>query len=407
MEIRPILSTLKHNKTGALLIAAQVALTLAIISNATFVIRDRLAIAERLTGVDDETRVITQRPILNSKINLDTLQRVDLDALRALPGVESASVVNQVPLGRSGWNSSLALENKPSAPTVNAGMYFDGGDLLKTFGLKLIEGRAFTADEITVVDPETSVDGPSLAIVTLDFAKAMFGESPSYVGKTFYEGNSAEAQAMQVVGVIERLQTPWAQSGPQNLYNVVRPMRLLTPYNYYAVRAQPGAEAQVRKAMDEALAKNEPDRVSTGTFSIGELRDKRYRGERAVAWLLMSVTGFLLIVTASGIVGMVSLWVNLRRKQIGVRRALGATKADIVRYFLTENAIITSAGIVAGVIAARALNALLMQELSVPRLPWENVLGGIILLAFLGLGSVLWPAIRASRLSPALATRSI
>jgi len=137
------------------------------------------------------------------------------------------------------------------------------------------------------------------------------------------------------------------------------------------------------------------------------MRDRRYRGERALAWLLVSVTVFLLGVTASGIVGMASLWVNLRRKQIGVRRALGATRGDIVRYFLTENLLITSAGIAVGVLAAWGLNGVLMSELSVPRLPLEYLAVGVLLMLLLGVIAVLGPALRAAQLSPALATRSV
>lgn len=407
MEIRPILSALRHNLTGALLIAAQVALTLAIISNSASVIRDRLAVSQRDSGVDAESRIITQRPILFSQIDLANLIRTDLDALRAIPGVESVTITNQVPMGRSGWSSTFATERVPTAPSQSAGLYFDGGRLLETFGLKLIEGRGFRDDEIVDIDPQQQNPPPTGVLLTRRLAEALFPGQSQFVGRVFYQGNSPDAEEMRVIGVIERFTTPWAQTGPSNEYAVVFPARYLNPFNVYAVRAAPGAEAEVRKAMEAALEKNEPGRVSNGQYSIQEMRDRRYRGERALAWLLVSVTVFLLGVTASGIVGMASLWVNLRRKQIGVRRALGATRGDIVRYFLTENLLITSAGIVVGVLAAWGLNGLLMSELSVPRLPLDYLLAGVLLMLLLGVIAVLGPALRAAKLSPALATRSV
>lgn len=408
MEIRPILSALLRNKTGALLIAAQVALTFAIVVNAAYVIRDRLATAARPSGVDDENRVLTLRFAMTSEQNLDVLQQRDLAALRSLPDVESASVTNHVPLGQGGWSAGFALERTNSSPNISAGMTFDDGSLLKTYGVKLLEGRYFSPEEIAVIDPATSRDNPPIVLITQEFAKKMFPDAASAVGKTFYLGNSADAPAVTVIGVIGRLQTPWAQLRENHLFTVVFPQRLLQSYNPYVIRLRPGAGESARQTVLDTLAKNDPDRVVLkGLQSIAELRATRYRGEHAVAGLLIAVTAFLLLVTASGIVGMVSLWVNLRRKQIGVRRALGATRLDIVRYFVTENLLITSAGVIAGVIAARGLNVVLMRNMSLPELPWAGLAAGAFALLLLGLLSVMGPAMRASRLSPALATRSI
>lgn len=409
MEIRPILSALSRNKTGAFLIAAQIALTFAITVNAAYVIRDRLATAARPSGVDDEQRVVTVRYTMTSSQNLDALQQRDLVSLRGLPGVESASITNQVPLGGGGWSGSMAAGNTRAAPSVNAGMIFDDGSLLKTLGVKVIEGRYFTPDEVMVIDPETSRDTPPVVLITRALAKALFPNEASVLGKTLYQGNTPDAPAMRIIGVIDHIETPWAQTSEKHLNSVVFPQRLLQPYNYYVMRLKPGALETTKQAVLDALAKNDPDRVASGdgVVSIEKLRAKRYRGEHAVAGLLIAVTAFLLIVTASGIVGMASLWVNLRRKQIGVRRALGATRGDIVRYFVTENLLITGAGVVTGVIAAQMLNAALLRQMSLPQLPWSGLAFGVVALALLGVGSVMGPAVRASKLSPALATRSV
>lgn len=412
MEIRPIMSALMRNKTGALLIAAQVALTFAIVVNAAFVIRDRVATAARPSGVDDEDRVMSVRYAMPSVQNLDALQQQDLATLRALPEVESAAITNQVPMGQGGWSGGFAALNQRDAPSVSAGMVFDAGGLLETFGVRVLQGRYFTPEEIILIDPDTSRDTAKVALVTEAFAKALYPDvaagTASPVGKTLYLGNSPDSPALTIIGVIGVLQTPWAQLGESHLYSVVFPQRMLLPYNHYVVRFKPGIGDSARETVLNALAKNDPDRVSNqGMQSIREYRERRYRGETAVANLLMAVTVFLLVVTASGIIGMVSLWVSLRRKQIGVRRALGATKADIVRYFVTENLLITSLGIVLGVVAARALNAALTHSMTLPPIPWQGLAVGALILLVLGLCAALGPALRASRLSPALATRSI
>jgi putative ABC transport system permease protein len=140
--------------------------------------------------------------------------------------------------------------------------------------------------------------------------------------------------------------------------------------------------------------------------SMEENRFDLYRNDRAIAWMLATVTVLLLLVTASGIVGMATLWVNQRRKQIGVRRALGARKLDILRYFITENFLITSGGVVAGLVLAVALNQLLVSQLELTKLPIMYLAVGSVVLWLVGIAAVYAPAWRASSISPAVATRS-
>src|SRR5687768_5688102 len=144
MEIRPILSAMMRNKTAPLLIAAQVALTLAIVCNALYIIRDRLATAARPTGADEqnlaEIRFYPHRQITD----IQDMQRRDIEAIKAIPGVLAATWVNQIPLGQSSWNyGGLTTERGQTNSNVGATFYFDGeGDsLLETLGLRLVEGR--------------------------------------------------------------------------------------------------------------------------------------------------------------------------------------------------------------------------------------------------------------------------
>jgi putative ABC transport system permease protein len=146
--------------------------------------------------------------------------------------------------------------------------------------------------------------------------------------------------------------------------------------------------------------------VVTRTRAVSEMRAERYRADNALAWMLVTVSVLLLLITASGIVGMASLWVTQRRKQIGVRRALGARRIDILRYFITENFMITSAGVAAGLLIALGLNQLLVSQLEMPRLPAGYLLGGAAIFWALGVMAVYGPAWRAASISPATATRS-
>ena len=141
--------------------------------------------------------------------------------------------------------------------------------------------------------------------------------------------------------------------------------------------------------------------------SSEEDRNNRYRNERALAWMLIAVSALLLLVTASGIVGMTTLRVAQRRKQIGVRRALGARRIDILRYFITENIVITTGGIFAGVVLAVLLNQVLVSQLELPKLPIVYLAIGMGVLWLLGIAAVYGPAWRAASIPPATATRSV
>ena len=408
MEIRPILSSLLRNKTGALLIAAQVALSLAIVANALYIIKDRLALAARTSGVADETSLfrlgVAQMKDPDSAEGKLAIQDRNYDLIRGIPGVASVARTNQAPLSRSGWNMGLSLDTKQAETTTNTAMYFGQDSMVKTFGLKLVEGRDFVADDVETIDPEKTQSLGRTIIITQVLAKKLF-PTASAVGKTIYLGTGADAFPMLIVGVVEKLQTPWANVGERGELSTIIAARRVESYGMFVVRAEPGQRDRVMKDVEAALAKT-PGQVVIGTETTEKDRIDLYRDDRAIAFMLITVTVLLLLVTASGIVGMATLWVNQRRKQIGVRRALGARKIDVLRYFITENLMITTGGIVAGLLLAIGLNQLLVSQLELNKLPLGYLAVGALTLWVIGVLAVYGPAWRASGISPAIATRS-
>lgn len=406
MEIRPILSAMLRAKTAPLLIAAQVALTLAIVCNALYIIRDRLEMAARPTGADEqnlfELRFYPHRPIADIK----GLQLRDVETLRAIPGVVSAAWVNQIPLGRSGWNWGGLTADREHGSQLTATYYFSGESVVETFGLQLIEGRDFLPEEYYDLDPSKEQRNPTVLIVTRALAEKLFPGETRFVGRSFFMGSSPEAESARIVGVVEKLQTPYGQTDDSVENSMIGPVRYIDPYTRYAIRTEPGAQDRVMAEAEKALVALSKDRVLLNTRSFAEARAERYAGERMLAGLLVAVSAFLLLITASGIVGMASLWVNQRRKQIGVRRALGARQWDILRYFLVENVLITTSGVIFGLALALALNDFLVRQLELPRLPGSYLGIGMAVMWLLGLAAVLGPAWRATRVPPAVATRT-
>ena len=174
----------------------------------------------------------------------------------------------------------------------------------------------------------------------------------------------------------------------------------------YILRTRPGDRAQVLAAAIAALRKVDPRRVVTTSRSFDEVRRKFFQEDRAMAGILVGVIIALLVVTALGIVGLASFWVAQRRRTIGVRRALGATRRNILNYFQTENFLLATIGIALGMVLAYAINLYLMTHYELPRLPALYFPVGALALWLIGQGAVLGPALRAAAVPPVVATRS-
>ena len=410
MEIRPILSALMRSKTGAILVAVQVALSLAILANALHIVNVRQEVAARPSGVAAEGDVFhllarNLRPLGHNEEL--ALQKRLAAAARAVPGVVSVAQVSQVPLSRNGSNSGFAASRKQENSSAVAAVYITPDSLIKTWGLTLLEGRDFTPAEIVEIDQNVTEEFPPQVIVTRAMAEKIHPGGGSALGMPLFLGIGEGAQQLQVVGVVERLQSQGAEVGDKGEYSVLFPVRLTGDGDtLLTIRAEAGQRDRVMKEAEQAIRAATPDKLILRLRTLDEDRDTRYRADRAMSWMLITVSALLLLVTASGIVGIASLWVTQRRKQIGVRRALGARRIDILRYFLTENFMITSVGVAAGVVLALALNQLLVSQLEMARLPLPYLLGGALVFWLLGLGAVYGPAWRAASISPATATRS-
>ena len=407
MDIRPILSTLSRHKTAASLIVLEIALSCAIICNAVFLISQRLERMQRPTGMADSELVRINVAGIGEDENADALVKQDIAALRNLPGVEAATSLNHVPFDNSSWNSSISLQPEQPMPNLNSAVYL-GENLVHTLGLRIVEGRDFKPDEYAdweaLNEPDSKLTVPA-AILTREVAEKLFpGESA--IGKNIYSWNADDAPH-RVVGVVERLIRPNDNGGPaESGYSMLLPVHNVT-MGRFALRTEPGRRAEVQKAAVAALERNSARRIILREGPFTEVIDTYYRQDRSMAWLLVAVCIALLVVTALGIVGLASFWVQQRTKQIGVRRALGATRAQILRYFQTENFLLATLGIVLGMLLAYAINQLLMGKYELPRLPLLYLPVGAVALWLLGQIAVYWPARRAASVPPALATRSV
>lgn len=407
MEIRPILSTLRRHKTAAALIVLEIALTCAIICNALFLIVERLDRMNIPSGIVENELVRIQAASLRQLGDDDALDKSVtteyLDTLRRVPGVSQVAVSSQIPFGNSSNNSGVRLSQDQNNNTLNATVYMDGGTLLETFGLRLISGRDFNADEyqdMSVVEKSGDSGRINGAIINRAMAEKLF-PGQNAVGKAFYSWGNAPTP---IIGVVEELIRP--NNGGLGQYSMIFPIRRYDAGLNYVLRTEPSRRAEVLKSAVDALKRADPNVLVVEQNTFGELRQKFFEQDRAMAWMLVAVIVALLVVTALGIVGLASFWVQQRTRQIGVRRALGATKGQILRYFQVENFLLATLGIVLGMTLAFGTNQLLMAKYELPRLPLFYLPLGALTLWLLGQIAVFGPARKAASVPPAIATRS-
>lgn len=406
MHIIPILHTLRRHRTAAALIILEIAVTCAIVCNAVFVIQERLARMDRPSGIVEEELLRIQVAGIGQSDDAGAVTLQDFAAIRGLSGVKSVATTNMIPFGNSSWNSTIStIHNDPNG--VNAAMYMGSPDLLETLGVQLVGGRDFQADEYVELKAVQQNKSKMASVIVTKGTAERFWPNENALGKKLYIWGD---DPLTVVGIVERIARPNEGGGSAADSGISVFMPIDTPFNVggnYLIRIDPAQRAPVLAAIDSTLNRVNPNRIILEKQTFAEVRAKFFRKDRSMAYLLLGVSIALLIITALGVIGLASFWVQQRTRQIGIRRALGATKRDIVHYFQVENFILATIGIVLGMVLAYAINLWLMDKYNVPRLPGEFLPIGALLLWCLGQIAVLGPALRAAGIPPAIATRSV
>lgn len=404
MQIGPIFRSLLRNRARFVLIVLEVALTLAIVANSISLILDARRQIAQPSGFDDAKVVLVQsRPFaraLREQKAMTASVEQDLRVLRALPGVEAATATSFRPWA-GGGSSTAVLQPGFKDRTVGTQTYIADGELMRVLGLRWVAGRTFTADEVAA---GTSADGPAASVVvTKSLADRLYPKGDA-LGKrleyTYGEGSST------IVGIVDPFFNPYGGSTPDDV--AFFEPGIAGSYNRgsrYLVRAH-GHPARQVAAIEAALLKAENGR-NLETSTLVEEQEGFHGRDRILVGSLNAVMGLLVGVTALGIVGITSFSVAERRRQIGTRRALGATKMEVVRHFLIENGLVTTIGIALGIALAYALNVALVSGVAGAKLAWPVLAAGALLLWAIGLASALGPALRAAQVAPALATRNV
>lgn len=404
LNLRPLLSSLLRSPTGAILVTLQVAITLAVLVNAAFLVSQRIARIERPTGIDTGDTFGIILGGISNKFNVRRAQSEDLAYLRSLPGVISAAVADGIPMtGMGSYNSRFWRH--PGQRGISELSNVQQGDaqaLLKTLGVPLIAGRDFRPDEIQPLPAGAPSRPPSEIILTRSLARALFPRGGA-LGKTIYD---SEGDPMTVIGISADFMG--AVGGGPAFHNALLP---ITPGQggFYAllVRTQPGRRDELMRAAKRHIGASHHYGVIARTITLAAAKSGYESSSRNVAIFLTAVTSLMLIVCCLGIFGLATFNVGSRTRQIGTRRAVGARKRDIVAHFLVENALILTAGALLGSVLALIVGHWLSLHYGLPRLDLGYLLGGLLVLCVVGELAAWQPARKAAAVPPSVATRTV
>jgi putative ABC transport system permease protein len=409
VAIKAVCKALLRSPAGPLLLAAQVALSLMIFANVAYVVFVRFETTGRPTGIDLPNIFWFSTEGYGRDFNQQSVTQPDLQYLNSLPNVISASASNTVPQTFDALRSLVSASPRLEGSKREAILYLMTERAVETLGLHLVQGRGFDQEAMPPLESSSQPQRPfgSEVIITEALANKLFGSSRNALGKPLYfsmlDGGSAT-----IVGVVAVMQAGAYFAPGADFINEVAlvPAAPAGRGTKYLVRTNPGARDQVMTRVRREFEPLQPLRYIDHMEGIATTAATMREADRHGAIVLAVLSSFVLAVTMLGLFGFASFAVTSRTKEIGTRRAIGATRSDIVNHFLFDNWLITSVGIAVGSVITLAFALQLSMLLELPRLPLAFLIGSMVLIWLAGLLAALLPALRGARVPPAVATRT-
>jgi putative ABC transport system permease protein len=384
------------------LVGSEIALAVVLLVGAGLMMKSLLRLMQVNLGFDP-TNVLTMTVVLPAGKYTDPNRMVAYyqqaqERLAALPGVTGAGAVSQLPL-QPGNTTRFIVEGEPAPPPgqeTEANIRVASANYFQALGIPLAQGRNFAEND--------KADATRVVIVNQSLAEKLFS-GRSAVGRRLLFP-SFPNQSVEIVGVVGDVKTT-------GLDQAVRPV-LYYPFTQNAsiatnlvLRAKADAAAVANAARNECRAL-EPDVAIFNVQTMETLIEQTPAAfmRRAPAWLTGIFAGVALLLAALGVYGVVSYSVSQRTREIGVRMALGARRADILKLVLRQGLSLTLIGVATGTVAALALtrwlDSLLYEVSARDPLTFALVIGALTLVALL---ACYIPARRAAKVEPVVSLR--
>ena len=381
------------------LVTAQVALSFLLLFGAGLFVRSLQNLKTTETGVALDNLVAFQvSPALSGYTNerAAIFDRDLLDRLRATPGIKSAAFASVPILAGDEWDSSMAVEghNPKDGEDMQAFMNALSPGYFETMNIKLLEGRDFR--------PSDAGPRPTVAIVNRKFAEHFF-KGRSAVGKRLGRGGGPNAKlTIEIIGVV----ADSLYEGPrEGVHRQVFVPNWGNGSAVYYVRTMAGSTATYNQIRNE-VSQLDASMPVYGMKTVESQLDETLLTDRLIA-MLSAGFGLLATLLASvGLYGVMAFVVARRRKELGIRLALGAQPGFVIWLVMREVLLLLAIGLLIGVPAALALGRYVASQLYniEPQDP-AIAITTVALLSLVSAAAGLIPAHRASRIDPILALR--
>ncbi len=405
MNIKALIKALMQRRFLSFLLIIQLGLTLGLIVNSVILALDAREKLLEKTGLDLANILIIESIPTSSKFEDNDFYRsvIDEDLMRLsnLEGVNAVSPHIQLPIQDGGWNgnfhdSETDHHAPPKDPLLRfVAFYSSTADGAKSFGLEIIEGRDLTpADEFTGNEHNNRH-----ILISESLAKMIYGDE-SAVGKLSNRG--------RVVGVVkDMLNVPGQDSDKQFFLFRVYPLTMHSFTQYYVLNVTPGKMESVRAQVIDVINKVNPERDILDIYTMEDRHKEFFENDTGLASLFGLLCGLMLLVTAISSFAHAQFHISKQKKLIGIRRALGATRKDIMLYVLSENWLMTIVGGMIGIGFVMLFNILLSEQITISKPSISLYLTAFSVIFASSTIATWWPARQTSKIPPVIATRTV
>lgn len=403
MDIKPIFLGLKQNKFMAILMIIQIAFTMGVLSSSILVATTTLQEWNVPSGIPHEDIVRISPEFFDDTQNIGQALVNDITRVKALPTVINVAPSNAVPFTAENM-IDVFLETAEDAQGYKTVVVESDEQIFDVLQLSLVEGRFITANDVIKGGYEDTTEVASQVMISQEMAQVLFGEQ-SAIGKTIWLSKNADP--VNVIGVYSNFMTGERLNGRGKSYqSIIRPQVKwsISQQPHYLIRMEAGTAVAGLEDIVEVFYR-ERGRYINASELLKRTQKRMYdgRGSRALTFLVLSLV--LLIITGLGMTGLTAFQVTQKRKQIGTRRALGAKKSDIMRYFLTENSMLTFVGLIIGVALTLSITFELSEQAGQNFFNLTVLMMTGLLLWLVNMLAVWFPAKRAANIAPAIVTR--
>jgi predicted permease len=393
-----------------LLVAAQIAMTLVLLIGAGLLIHSFLRLTSVSPGFDasgpdgvvQTVKVTLPERLYDTPERIHAFARGVLDRIQYLPGVKAASLINSAPFGMMFIQGDFEIEGQPK-PTLPAGTPKIDAGYFETMGIPLLAGREFTARD--------TADAPKVAIVSERIVREYFAGGPgAALGRRVRVDDvrvDGRGEWLTVVGVVADIRQRGLDRGVQPMIYVPFQQDRSGFVRFVSFVVRTSTPGSVVKGVSAEIRRAAPDLPIESTMTMDEAVAKSVAQPRFRMLLVALFAVAATMIATCGIYGLMAYAVAQRRREIGVRMALGAQRRDVLRLVLTRALRTVVAGVIVGLAGAAGVTRVL-QTFLFGVTPTDPVAFTVVTLLLMAVGLVAaWlPARRATRIDPCAALRA-